>query len=98
PARKDELQRSDRERVEASSDDHQLSVRPQSVHQRRNRFRIWRSSKNYVGSAQRLKCRGWRASVGVDIVVSAQFLDHRFFVTAAANRGGAESHLACVLN
>ena len=98
PAGKDELQWSDGERIETGADDDQLPVRPQSIHQGRDRFRIWRGGENHAGAAQGLQRGGWRAGVGVNVMVSAQFLDQRFFVSAAADRDRAESHLARVLN
>ena len=86
-------------RFRARSDDEQFSVRPQSINQGRDRFGIGRGGQNHVRAAKRLQTRAAAVVVcGVDVIVRAELLGQRFFVSAAADRNRAKTHLARVLN
>ena len=82
----------------AGADDDQFSVRPQSIDQGRDCLRIGRGGQNHAARRPGLAKRRRAAGIGIDVMVSAQFLGQCFFVPAAADRDRAKTHLARVLN
>ncbi len=82
----------------AGSNDDQLSVRPQSIDQGRDRLRIGCGGQNDVRATQGLQSAAAGCQLGVDVIVRAQLLGQRFLVAATADRNRAKTHLTRVLN
>ena len=70
----------------------------QSIHERGDRLCVRRRRENHARAAELLQFRRRIASIGINVMVRAQFSRQRFLVLASADRHGLESHLPRVLN